>query len=89
MLEYIRFMNKKKGGRCCVIPARGFVMEFMQGLQQELLQMGMRTEVEETILEFSSTDIVKLNGEIGLMVENDRIMLESSPGKAARFACSK
>ena len=64
-------------------------MKFMQGLQQELQQMGHDAEVDEKVLELSSTDIVKLNNEINVMVEKDRIMLESSPGRAARFACSK
>lgn len=64
-------------------------MEFIKGLQEELRQMGQELDFEEKILEISHSDIVKLNSEIGKMVENDRIILESSPNKAARFACSK
>lgn len=64
-------------------------MNFRQGLQQELQQENINIQAVETELVLSSTDIVQLNHEIGLMIDEDKIMLESSPGKAARFACSK
>ncbi|MCM1327360.1 MAG: hypothetical protein NC249_12160 [Lachnoclostridium sp.] len=64
-------------------------MNFKQGLQQELQNENINIQAVETELVLTSTDIVKLNHEIGLMIEADKIMLESSPGKAARFACSK
>lgn len=63
-------------------------MEFMKGLQEELQQLGLNIEVDERQLDISHSDIIRLNNEIGNMVENDRIMLASSPHKAARFACS-
>ena len=64
-------------------------MKFREGLQAELNQEGIDVQVEEEVLDISSTDVVRLNQRIGRMIEDDRIMLESSPGKAARFACSK
>lgn len=64
-------------------------MNFRQGLQQELQKENINIQAVETELMLSSTDIVQLNHEIGLMIDEDKIMLESSPGKAARFACSK
>lgn len=64
-------------------------MEFMKGLQDELQKNGKNIEMEETVLEISPADIVKLNSKISKTIEDDRIMLESSPSKAARFACSK
>ncbi len=64
-------------------------MKFREGLQAELDQEGIDVQVEEEVLDISSTDVVRLNQRIGRMIEDDRIMLESSPGKAARFACSK
>lgn len=64
-------------------------MEFRQGLQEELHKEGIELQVKEKVLNVSSTDIVRLNKQISQMIDDDRIMLESSPGKAARFACSK
>lgn len=64
-------------------------MEFGKGLEEELLREGIDIHVDKKILNISSTDIVQLNRRIGQMIDDDRVMLESSPGKAARFACSK
>lgn len=64
-------------------------MEFGKGLEEELLREGIDIRVDKKILDISSTDIVRLNRRIGQMIDDDRVMLESSPGKAARFACSK
>lgn len=64
-------------------------MEFRKGLQEELGKEGIKLQVKEKELNISSTDIVRLNQQIGQMIDEDRIMLESSPGKAARFACGK
>lgn len=64
-------------------------MEFRKGLQLELQEKNIRVEAEEEELVLSPTEVVRLNHEIGLMIDEDRIMLESSPGKAARFACSR
>ncbi|MDE7185197.1 MAG: hypothetical protein K2O40_12190 [Lachnospiraceae bacterium] len=64
-------------------------MEFSKGLKEELKKEGVNLHVDKKVLDISSTDIVRLNQRISQMIDDDRIMLESSPGKAARFACSK
>lgn len=66
-----------------------FIMEFNKGLKEELQKEGSNLHVNKKILDISSTDIVQLNQRINQMIDDDRIMLESSPSKAARFACSK
>lgn len=66
-----------------------FIMEFSKGLKEELKKEGVNLHVDKKVLDISSTDIVRLNQRISQMIDDDRIMLESSPGKAARFACSK
>lgn len=64
-------------------------MEFRRGLREELQKEGINIQVEKRVLDISSTDIVRLNRRIGQMIDEDRRMLESSPSKAARYACSK
>lgn len=64
-------------------------MEFRKGLREELQKEGINIQVEKRALDISSTDIVRLNRRIGRMIDEDRRMLESSPSKAARYACSK
>ena len=64
-------------------------MEFRKGLKEELQKEGINLQVDKKVLNISSTDIVRLNQQIGQMIDDDRIMLEASPSKAARFACSK
>lgn len=64
-------------------------MEFRKGLEEELRKEGINIQVDKRVLDISSTDIVRLNRRIGQMIDDDRRMLESSPSKAARYACSK
>lgn len=64
-------------------------MDFRKGLQLKLQEKNISLEAEEEELVLSPSEVVRLNHEIGLMIDEDRIMLDSSPGKAARFACSR
>lgn len=62
-------------------------MEFGKGLEEELRKEGIDISVKTEIMDISSTDIVRLNKQIGQMVEEDRQMLNQSPGMAARYPC--
>lgn len=64
-------------------------MEFSKDLQEKILKEERRLQVKERVVDISSTDIVRLNQRINQMIDDDKLMLESSPSKAARFACSK
>ncbi len=64
-------------------------MEFRKGLKEELEKEGIHIQTEKKILDISSTDIVRLNKQIGQMVEEDRQMLNQSPGMADRYPITK
>lgn len=64
-------------------------MEFSKDLQEKILKEERSLQVKERVVDISSTDIVRLNQRISQMIDDDKLMLESSPSKAARFACSK
>lgn len=64
-------------------------MEFSKGLEEELRKEGIDISVKKEIMDISSTDIVRLNKQIGQMVEEDRQMLNQSPGMAARYPITK
>lgn len=60
-------------------------MEFRKGLQEELGKEGIKLQVKEKELNISSTDIVRLNQQIGQMIDEDRIMLNLA--RASRTVC--
>lgn len=64
-------------------------MEFSKDLQEKILKEERSLQMKERVVDISSTDIVRLNQRIKQMIDDDKLMLESSPSKAARFACSK
>ncbi len=64
-------------------------MEFGKGLQEKVAKEKRSLQGKERVVDISSTDIVRLNQRISQMIDDDKLMLESSPSKAARFACSK
>ncbi len=64
-------------------------MDFMQRMQGNLQRKGEDLTVKRVKLDISPAGIIKLNNQIEQMVEEDRVMLEASPGKAARYACSR
>lgn len=66
-----------------------YIMEFSKELQEKILKEERSLQVKERVVDISSTDIVRLNQRISQMIDDDKLMLESSPSKAARFACSK
>lgn len=66
-----------------------YIMEFSKDLQEKILKEERSLQVKERVVDISSTDIVRLNQRIKQMIDDDKLMLESSPSKAARFACSK
>lgn len=66
-----------------------FVMEFGEDLQEKILREERDLQVKERVVDISSTDIVRLNQCINQMIDDDKLMLESSQINAARFACSK
>lgn len=64
-------------------------MSILHVLQEDLLKEGIDLKIDEYPVNITSTDIMRLNNEIELTVKDNRVMLESSPGRAARYACSK
>lgn len=64
-------------------------MSILHMLKDELNKQNIDLTITEKTLDISSTDVMRLNNEIGLKVDDNRMMLEASPGKAARYACSK
>lgn len=62
-------------------------MEFRKGLEEELRKEGIDISVKKEKMDISSTDIVRLNKQIGQMVEEDRQMLKQSAINAGRFPC--
>ena len=64
-------------------------MGFGNSLQGESRKEDRTPQMTERVVDISSTDIVQLNQCIHQMIDDDKLFLESSPGKAARFACNK
>lgn len=64
-------------------------MSILHLLQVDLRKQGKDIAINEETLDISATDVMRLNNEIEMQVDDNRVMLEASPGKAARYACSK
>lgn len=64
-------------------------MSILNLLQKDLEKYGEKMTIQETSLEFSSTDAMNLNSEIGGVVEDRERMLKQSVANASRYPITR
>ncbi len=64
-------------------------MSILHVLKEDIEKEGKTIEIDEYTLEFSDTDIMRLNNEIEKTVKDREIMLKQSEINASRFPITK